>query len=134
MQEQVNDVDLLSTNDRYKLCNSRKPDISHLDEACDIVGRDIVPLFAEGDKIVVERNSTLEDGSLLWLDTRIYIVKEIDDDTGTCRCIDPELQRQAVVGYKHPDQVFKLHPVKGSPWRNKSSSEKKRIMKKKKKK
>jgi predicted phosphatase len=64
---------------------------------------------------LVERNVRINEGDELWLDTRVYEVREIDDVTGAVKCFDEELKRLAVVGFKHPDMVFKLVPKHGNP-------------------
>lgn len=86
---------------------SKKPNIDHLEDALVLVEGQPVPLFACNDKIVVERKISFVE-SQPWLDTRVYTVRSIDDETGVCRVYDDELMHYAFVGFKDPTQRFKL--------------------------
>ena len=92
----------------------RRPDIAHLADGV-VCGTDTggipIPLFDVGSRIVVERTINGR-----WLDTRVYRVKSIDDDTGIVRCWDEECNHHAVVGFKHDGQTFKLAPERGNPF------------------
>lgn len=95
---------------------ARKPNIDHLQDGTIITkDGDVVPLFDVGDRIVVERLASCLIG-LPWLDTRVYLVQRINDDTGQVDCIDPEFHHYACVGFKSPYQKFKLCPAKGNPF------------------
>lgn len=106
---------LLSKEQREQKRLARRPSIDHLvDGVGTTPSGERVALFDVGDRIVVERNLLWSLGT--WLDTRVYIVKEIDDESGVVRCADEEMQHHAVVGFKHPGQTFKLAPEKGNPF------------------
>lgn len=94
---------------------ARKPSVDHLPDAVGVLPDGTqVPLFDVGDRIVVERFMAWDHGD--WLDTRVYLVREIDDDTGYVKCIDEEQNHHAVVGFKHDHQRFKLAPKRGNPF------------------
>lgn len=97
---------------------SRKPSIDHLkDGVTHSMVDGFIPLFDVGDRIVVERHSLLLPGNP-WLDTRVYIVKDIDDEKGLAHCWDEELQHYACMTFVQPDvQRIKLAPKKGNPFR-----------------
>jgi hypothetical protein len=115
----------LSFEQRRQRRLSKKPNIDHLEDAvAEVLGerdpvtglmqKQLVPLFDVNDKIIVERYtlSALDE----WLDTRVYLVKRIDDETGVVKCMDVEANHWAYVGFKHPGQRFKLCPQKGDPF------------------
>jgi hypothetical protein len=101
---------------------SRKPSIDHLKDgvlATDdgLGGKMFVPVFDVGDRIVVERHSQLLPGNP-WLDTRVYLVKDIHDEGGLVHCWDEELQHYACMAFDRPDvQRIKLPPKRGNPFR-----------------
>lgn len=106
---------LLSKEQRELRRLAKRPSIDHLVDGVGVLSTgDKVALFDVGDRIVVERNLTWSLST--WLDTRVYTVKAIDDETGVVRCIDEEMQHHAFVGFKHPGQTFKLAPKKGNPF------------------
>ena len=110
---------------------ANKPDISDLDEAVEVVelnGKlDLVALFGPGDRIIVERTVQISPFESIWLDTRKLLVKEIDDDTGHCKCWDEESHQTCIVGFKSPLQVFKLG--KGVPGKRKRKQKQRRSKK-----
>jgi hypothetical protein len=86
---------------------ARKPDISRLPNA---VGPDGVPLFRTGEKIIIERRSTVLAGNP-YLDTRTYTVVGINWDNGNLDLFDDSLAQSALSNYKTGLQrgyVFKL--------------------------
>lgn len=94
---------------------ANRPSIDHLPEGVAVMPNgDRVPLFNVNDRIVVERY--LSWAPQRWLDTRTYIVRSIDDETGAVRCLDEECNYFATVGFKHPGQNFKLAPKRGNPF------------------
>lgn len=106
---------LLSKEQREQRRLARRPSIDHLADAVGTLPNgDKIALFDVGDRIVVERNLLWSLNT--WLDTRVYLVREIDDETGVVKCTDEEMQHHATVGFKHPGQLFKLCPSKGNPF------------------
>lgn len=96
---------------------SKKPSISHLaDGVTKLEDGTILPLFNVGERIIAERHLSILDDHR-WLDTRIYIVTEIDDDLGIVHCQDEEQRHYACVGFKHPFTKIKLVPKRGNPWK-----------------
>ena len=97
---------------------ARKPDTSHLEPALHqdpVLGP--VPLFNVGDRIVVERHTSLLRGRP-WLDTRVLTVLSIDDVTGYVRCRDPEAQQACLIGFlSDTTKVFLCAPA-GDPFSN----------------
>jgi len=97
----------------------RKPMISHLDDAT-VTADDgsTLPLFAEGEKIVIERRCSTLIGKP-WLDTMTYTVKTIDDDTGVLRLWNDELRQHAygnfITGPKNGDVYKLVSKVRGVP-------------------
>lgn len=84
-----------------------KPDISRLPNAVD---NDGFPLFRAGDKIIIERRSTILIGSP-YLDTRTYTVVSIDTETGKLDLFDDTLCQSALSNYRQGldrGYVFKL--------------------------
>jgi len=94
---------------------SRKPPIDHLPDGTAVYQGQVIPLFDVGDRIVAERHIDFLAGNP-WLDTRIYVVRSIDDDTGAVHCTDEEMQHYACVGFKRPLTRIKLAPKKGNPF------------------
>lgn len=84
-----------------------KPDISRLPNAID---NDGFPLFRAGEKIIIERRSTILIGSP-YLDTRTYTVVSIDTETGKLDLFDDTLCQSALSNYRQGldrGYVFKL--------------------------
>ena len=75
-----------------------------------------LPLFDVGDRIIAERHASLLPGHP-WLDTRVFVVLDIDDDTGVIHCFDDDLKNHAFIGFKHPHTKIFLHPKKGKPFK-----------------
>lgn len=106
--------ELLTQNERERRRLERKPSIDHLKPGTAIVDGEVLPLFNVGDRIVVERSISFRLDHP-WLDTRVYKVISIDDDSGVVRCFDDELMHNAYVGFKDPHSIVKLYPAKGNP-------------------
>ena len=86
---------------------NRKPDISRLPNA---IGPDGKPLFRIGEKIIIERRSTVLAGNP-YLDTRTYMVVNINNDNGTLDLFDEDLAQSALSNYitgLQKGYVFKL--------------------------
>ena len=95
---------------------SRKPRIDHLmDGTAVLPDGTILPLFDVGDRIVAERHISFLTGTP-WLDTRVYVVRSIDDEKGAVHCMDEEMQHYACVGFKTPTTRIKLANKKGNPF------------------
>lgn len=96
---------------------ARKPRIDHLPDGVALLDDGtVLPLFDVGDRIIAERHISFLQGHP-WLDTRVYTVTSIDDETGAVHCRDDELHHYACVGFKHPFTRIKLCPKKGNPFR-----------------
>jgi len=96
--------------------NARKPDISWLEDGTVVTDEGRLPLFAIGDKIVIERYCSMLEGSP-WLDTKTYEVTGIDDETGNLQLWNPDLKQHAMSNFKFgldKGQVIKLAPEKGN--------------------
>jgi hypothetical protein len=95
---------------------AKKPDVDHLKPGTITTDEgDIVPLFGPGDKIIVERNCSFLEGTP-WLDTVIYRVVAIDDESGLITCLNDELGHNSAVSFKSPHQKVFLCPLKGNPF------------------
>lgn len=85
----------------------QKPNISRLPDA---MGEDGTPLFRAGDKIVIERYSSMLQGNP-YLDTRTFRVKSVDMETGLVRLYDEYLVQNAYDNWKFglsAGQVYKF--------------------------
>jgi len=106
----------LSPEQRAAKREAKKPKIDHLTDAVGVLPDGTkIALFDVGDRIIVQRN--LSWALDQWLDTRVYIVRSIDDDKGFVHCQDDEMGHYACVGFKHPGQLFKFAPKKGNPFK-----------------
>lgn len=76
----------------------RKPNISMLHRAVEEVDGELLPLFAVGDRIVIERHAHSLPGNP-WLDTQTYVVQDIDDETGVLRLWNPGQNQFAMGNY-----------------------------------
>lgn len=95
---------------------SRKPRIDHLKPGTVSVDGEVLPLFDVGERVVVERHSSLLPGNP-WLDTQIFLVENINDDNGTVRGRHEELARTGFFGFKDSFTIVKLAPKKGNPFK-----------------
>jgi hypothetical protein len=90
-----------------------KPDISYLEDAVEVNDDGTVKFIPfVGGKVVIER--CVEDGQ--WLDTNLYTVTAIDEETGALRLIRDEFGHNAMSNYMEGilrGYVFKLPPKKG---------------------
>lgn len=96
---------------------SKKPKIDHLQDGVALLDDGtVLPLFDAGDRIIAERHISFLKGTP-WLDTRVYLVRSIDDEKGAVHCFDEEFSHYACIGFKHPYTRIKLCPKKGNPFR-----------------
>lgn len=73
------------------------------------------PNLSVGSRIVIERRASILDGNP-WLDTRVYEIREIDQESCILKLWDPELRHHARDNYKIGFQVgsrYKIPPTKG---------------------
>lgn len=111
-----------SDDARFKRWQSQRPSIDHLPDGMITGDGTYLPLFDIGDRIVVERVTTLLPNKP-WLDTIVGKVRSIDDETGLVSVYDEDTdQRNPTVrfvsfGPAHRDHhVFKLAPKVGNPF------------------
>lgn len=89
-----------------------RPDITHLEMAVDDKGNFIPQV---GDKVVIERCCSLLP-SRCWLDTCLYIVKDIDYDNGDLKLWNEDEKQHALCNYIDGTLAgysFRLPPEKG---------------------
>lgn len=95
---------------------SRKPIIDHLKPGTVVSEGETYPIFNIGDRVVVERRSSLLPGSP-WLDTQIFTIESIDDDSGVVRGRSEELLRSGFFSFKDALTIVKLAPARGNPFK-----------------
>ncbi len=101
---------------RQERREAKRPNIDHLLPGTAVLDSgEVIPLFEVGDRIVAERRASQLDGNP-WLDTRVYIVRQIDDETGAVRCADEEMLHHAAISFKDPLTRVCLCPPRGSPF------------------
>jgi hypothetical protein len=106
----------LSPEEREQKRLSRKPVIDHLSDGVALLDDGtVLPLFDAGDRIVAERHTNCLTGSP-WLDTRVYVVRSIDDELGIVHCTDEEMRHYACIGFRNPWTRIKLAPRRGNPF------------------
>jgi hypothetical protein len=95
---------------------ARRPDTDHLKPGTVSTGEgEVLPLFNVGDRIVVERCCSFLSGNP-WLDTYIYKVISIDDETGAIHCLDEDTEHHSTVSFKSKFQRVFLCPKTGNPF------------------
>lgn len=104
---------------------SRRPRILHLKEAVTrIPGEggepdELLPLFDVGDRIVVDRCTSLLRGDP-WLETIVGRVRSIDDETGLVTMFDeagdPRMMLVRYTNFKDVLHDFRLAPARGNPF------------------
>jgi hypothetical protein len=120
-ETQLSGDEMLSHEVRFARWQARRPPIDHLKTGIAVNPADgmVVPLFVEGDRIVVDRRTTLLKGTP-WLETIVGKVRNIDDDTGLVTMWDedgdPRSPPVRYVNYKDAFHDFRLAPVKGNPF------------------
>lgn len=103
-------ISLLSPAEAQAKREARRPDVSAFPDALDAEGK---PLFRAGDRVVVERRSVVLAGSP-WIDTKVYRVLNVDQDTGNVRFYDEQINQFAASNYRTATargSVFKLLPT-----------------------
>ena len=111
----------LSHEQRFARWQAKRPNIDHLPTgiAVDPSDGSCVPLFDVGDRIVVDRRTTLLRGTP-WLETIVGKVRSIDDDSGLVTMWDEEGDARnppcKYVNFKDALHIFKLAPAKGDPF------------------
>lgn len=103
-------ISLLSPAEAQAKREARRPDVSAFPDALDAEGK---PLFRAGDRVVVERRSVILSGSP-WIDTKVYRVLNVDQDTGNVRFYDEQINQFASSNYRTATargSVFKLLPT-----------------------
>ena len=100
-EEEANDF-FVSETEREKRRQGRRPNISHLKDATirDEEGN-TYPLFVIGQTVLVERCTDLLKGNP-WLITHELSIRDIDDETGLCKCIDIETSNHVCISFKDP--------------------------------
>ena len=106
---------VLTPEQKEALRATLKPNIDHLVDAVVLLEdgtRVFVPEVRE--KLVIERRSTLSK-QRPWLDTRVWMVNSINNETGEITLWDPDLMQHAKANFKADNGYrFKLMPVRGS--------------------
>lgn len=120
---------ILSPEQREQQRLAKKPSIDHLSPGVIVKDNKIVPLFSQGDRIVVERYATLVNGCP-WLDTFVARVISLDTETGVVRITDEETQHAGFVSFKQGHTVIKLAPKSGNPFEGKRMMRRSKTMKK----
>jgi hypothetical protein len=115
----VSDVDdsandfIFSDEERERQRLARRPNVDHLDTATSGTKFAKVALFDVGQRIVVERMTTLMGaGELRWLDTKVYHVKSLDRETGAVKATDEDTDHWSNLNFISDKQVFRIAP----PW------------------
>lgn len=119
------ELGMLTNEVRHARWQARKPVIEHLTEgivkvpATDDSPEQLVPLFSEGERIVVECRSAFLNGSP-WIYTLVGKVVSIDDESGEVRMFDEESDRAypktRLVSFHSDLFRFRLAPPRGNPF------------------
>jgi len=98
-----------------------KPSLEHLERATTRHLSETIALFDVNKRIIVERRSTLAAGVLKenwdaskdipWLDTRVYVTRKVDNETGDVIAWDEEGDRWAHLNFKNPNQAIYFAPA-----------------------
>ena len=107
----------LAPEERLRRREAKRPTVDHLEAGVADVDGNLVALFDVGSRVIVERRTSIGQGSPWWLDTKQYTVNGIDDDTGKVLLFDDDLLHHGVANFKNPNHIFKLCPLKGNPFR-----------------
>jgi len=118
-QVDVSDVDdsandfIFSDDERERQRVARRPNVDHLDLATSGAKFARVALFDVGQRVVVERMSTLMGGNeLRWLDTKVYHVKSLDREIGAVKATEEDTDHWSNLNFMSEKQVFRIAP----PW------------------
>jgi hypothetical protein len=113
---------LLSSAEREKRRLEKKPIIDHLKDAVVTTAEGLIVLIPDvGEKIIIERRASCLKISP-WLDTRIYEITKIDDESGLICLWDQELHHHAFSNFIDGPKLgyrFKIPSAKGSIFMNK---------------
>lgn len=92
------------------------PKIDHLRDAIEMThAGDPLFLLPVGSRLIIERRSGLLHGRP-WIDTKVYEIREIDQDSGLLKLWDPETHHHARDNFKAGVRVgsrYKVPPLKG---------------------
>jgi hypothetical protein len=92
------------------------PNIDHLVDAVDVNHQGVASfMLPPGSRLVIERRSGLLQGRP-WIDTKVYEVREIDQETGLLKLWNPEARHHARDNFKAGVKVgskYKVPPAKG---------------------
>ena len=120
----------LSQEQRFARWQAKRPNIDHLPEGVIQTFSEpdpetglkqliLLPAFDVGDRIVVDRRTTLLRNTP-WLETIVGKVRSIDDDTGLVTVWDEDGDARnppcRYVNFKDEYHIFKLAPAKGNPF------------------
>lgn len=120
-ENELSGDEMLSHEVRFARWQARRPVIDHLKSGTVVDPKDgsVWPLFNEGDRIVVDRRTTLLRG-IPWLETIVGKVRSINDDTGLVTMwdedSDPRNPPVRYVNFRDPFHDFRLAPPTGNPF------------------
>lgn len=119
-EEHITADDTLSHEQRFQRWQAKRPVIEHLRTGVFVqADGTILPLFDVGDRIVVDRRTTLLRG-IPWLETIVGKVRTIDDESGLVTVWDedgdPRSPPTRYTNFKDPYHIFKLAPDRGNPF------------------
>lgn len=116
-KDEVDEVkDLLKHEEEHAKDPCKKPAIDHLDDAVVFLS-DGTPVFVPeiGERVIIERYTSLLPGRP-WLDTKLYLIRDVDQETGHLSLWDEETQHWVVSNFADGLQSgyrFKLPPDHG---------------------
>lgn len=98
----------------------KKPCLDHLERATERKNFEILALFGNNVRLVVETRSSLAAGvlsenwpkekDLPWLNTKVIIVRELNLETGAIRAWDEDRDHWVHANFKNPTQAFYFAP------------------------
>ena len=129
--EQDNESDPFESELKYvsRSREEQRPDISELPDAVVVINDELVFLPLPGERVLIERCLVGLLSGAPWLDTKIYIVKAVDEVTGDVALWDPEAQHSAVTNFitgLSKGQTFKVPPPNWDPNVRRSARKKKK--------
>lgn len=104
----------------------KKPSIDHLvDAVATLEDGSLIFIPDVRERVIIERTASMLSNRP-WLDTRIYTVLQIDDETGNLKLWDDEFRQFAysnfITGTRDHGYRFRLLPPKGNPFRKQRRS------------
>lgn len=87
-----------------------KPYIDHLEDAVGVdplTGKRFLKVDV-GSKIVIERNIPDVNNEPRWFDTKVYVVRKIDNETGNMNLYEPEVQNFAKSNINALDRGYRI--------------------------